>query len=130
MDISAELKVYQDALRRMGTDPAPLAAQAEALVSLSDPEFGQALKAFNASADNHSYYAPAPDCDYGALLLETLADSSLDHHGKHRLYLAAEARDAVFASYATSGGEGLARSLDVERIARKRERLSVQDALP
>ena len=124
MDIATELKDYQDALREMGTDPAPLAAQAEALVNLSDSEFAPRLKAFNAAADNHSYYAPAPDYDYGALLLEALADACADAQRKQQLYRGAIGRAAIFASWATSGGEGLARSMDADRIARKLKSLS------
>src|SRR5437763_15031306 len=36
MDISAELEDYQDALRRLGTDPSPLAVQAAALINITD----------------------------------------------------------------------------------------------
>ena len=119
MDIQAELKDYQEALRRMGTDPAPLAARAEALVRLPDSEFEQALKAFDAAADNRSSYVPALDSDYGAILLEALADSCPNLIRKKQLYLGAQARAAIFASYASSGGEGLARMMDVERLENK-----------
>ena len=119
MDIQAELKDYQEALRRMGTDPAPLAARAEALVRLPDSEFEQALKAFDAAADNRSSYVPALDSDYGAILLEALADSCPNLIRKKQLYLGAQARAAIFASYASSGGEGLARMIDVERLENK-----------
>lgn len=119
MNIQAELRDYQEALRKKGTDPAPLAARAEALVSLPDSEFEPALKAFDAAADNRSYDVPALDSDYGAMLLEALADSCPNLIRKQQLYLGAQARAAIFASYATSGGEGLARMLDVERIKSK-----------
>jgi hypothetical protein len=123
----AELvKDCQDALRRMGTDPAPLAAQADELVNLSDPEFGQVLRAFNATANDHSYYAPVLDSDYGALLLEALADTCTLPRRRQQLYRGAMGRAAIFASYATSGGEGLARSMDVERIAGKLESLGCE----
>src|SRR3989442_134668 len=128
MDIPPDLKVYQDALRRMGTDPSDLAAQAEALVSLPDSEFELALKAFNAAADNHSYYAPAPDCDYGALLLEFLADGCADPRRRQQIYRGAMGRAAIFASWATSGGEGLARSMDVERITHKLDNLGFEQS--
>lgn len=121
----ASVKDYQDALRRMGTDPAPLAAEAEALVNLSEPEFEQALKAFNVAANDHSYSASAPDCDYGSLLLEALADACANPHRQKQLYRGAAGRAVIFASYATSGGEGLARSMDVERIVGKLE--SIRD---
>src|SRR5437868_14442408 len=91
MDIRAELENYQAALRRMGTDPAPLAARAEALVSLPEPEFERALRAFDAAADERSYYAPALDCDYGSLLLEALSDACADPRRRRQLYIAAKA---------------------------------------
>jgi len=119
MNIQAELKDYQEALRKMGTDPAPLAARAEALVSLPDSDFEQALKAFDAAADHRSYYVPALDSDYGAILLEALAESCSNLIRKQHLYLGARARAAIFASYASSGSEGLARMIDVERIESK-----------
>ena len=128
MDIQAELKDYQEALRRMGTDPAPLAARAEALVRLPDSEFEQALKAFDAAADNRSYYVPALDADYGAILLEALADNCPNLIRKKQLYLGAQARAAIFASYASSGGEGLARMIDVERIESKLAGLNSEES--
>ena len=124
MDISAErVQAYQVALRRMGTDPAPLAARAAALVHLSDSEFEQALRAFDVAANDSSYYAPAPDYDYCSLLLEAVADACADPQRRHHLYRGALGRAALFASYATSGGEGLARSMDVDRIASKLQSL-------
>jgi hypothetical protein len=127
MNMQAELKAYQQALRSMGTDPAPLAARAEALVNLPDSEFEQALKVFGAAADHRSYYVPALDSDYGAMLLEALADICPDPLRKHALYLGAQARAALFASYATAGGEGLARMMDVHRIQSKLDDLDSEE---
>ena len=124
MDTPAEgMHEYQDALRSMGTDPAPLAAQAEALVDVSAAEFDRALAAFHAAADDPSYCAPLFDSDYGSLLLEALADVCISPHRRQDLYRGALGRAAIFASYATSGGEGLARSMDITRIAAKLEDL-------
>lgn len=123
MNTPAErLSAYQDALRSMGVDVAPLAAQAATLATLSGTEFGQALARFNAAADDGSYAVPAQDADYGALLLEALADACADPRRRQDLYHGALDRAALFASYATSGGEGFARSIDVTRIAGKLER--------
>jgi hypothetical protein len=119
MNIQAELNDYQDALRKAGTDPVSLTTQAEALVGLPDPAFEQALNAFDTAADDHSYYVPALDADYGSLLLEALADRCPDPTRKQQLYRGARERAAKFASYASSGSEGLARMIDVERIERK-----------
>jgi hypothetical protein len=128
MEIPAELKAYRDALRRVGTDPSPLAARAESLVILPDSEFGQALKAFDDAANEHSYNVPAPDCDYGSLLLEALADGCADPRRRRLLYLGASTRAAIFASYASSGGEGLARMSNVERIDRKLDSLGPEES--
>jgi hypothetical protein len=116
------LSGYQDALRKLGIDPEPLARQAEALAGLPAAEFTAALRAFHAAADRHPG-APAQDADYGALLLEALGDGCGDPQRKDALYAEAGQRAAIFASGATSGGEGLARMLDVERLAKKRQAL-------
>jgi hypothetical protein len=60
--------------------------------------------------------------------LEALADACTETHERQRLYLGAEGRARIFASWATSGGEGLARMTDVERIARKLENLDFEDS--
>jgi hypothetical protein len=116
-EISQELLDYQQALRRAGHDPAPLAAQAEALAASPEDGFGDAETAFHHAANAHEYVG---DSDYGALLVEVLADACADPPRRARLYATAAARAGVFASWATAGGEGLARSVDVERIAAKR----------
>lgn len=123
MDQAARfLSGYQDALRRLGIDPEPLARQAEALAGLPAAEFQAALPAFHAAADRHPN-APAQDADYGALLLEALGDGCGDPQRKAALYAEACRRAAIFAAGATSGGEGVARIMDVDRLAKKREAL-------
>jgi hypothetical protein len=119
MDIAAELKKYQAALHSRGTDPAPLASLARNLVSLSHDEFVTTLEVLHIAANDPAYSVTSCDCDFRALLLEALADTCGDDHSKRRLYLEAKQRAEIFASYATSGGEGLARSQEVERIACK-----------
>ena len=119
------LSGYMDALRRMGADPEPLAQQAEALTRVSDAEFDAAVRAFHAAADRGPN-APAQDADYGALLLEVLGDECADPQRKAALYDHASQRAAAFAAGATSGGEGLARMIDVDRLAKKRAELQVR----
>lgn len=126
MDIAAELKRYRDALREQGSDPASLEIQAQALVFLPDTEFEAALKSFDLAANDPAFYGTSCDCDFGALLLEFLADACGDGRHKRRLYRGAKARAETFASYASSGGEGLARCGEVERIACKTEALENQ----
>jgi hypothetical protein len=119
-DAAEMLSDYQDALRKMGADPTPLARQAEALAWLPDAELEPALKAFHAAADRQ---ANIFDSDYGALLMEVHGDLCADLQRKARLYDPAGLRAAIYASYATAGGEGLAHSIDVQRINRKIENL-------
>jgi hypothetical protein len=104
---------YQDALRRLGTDPVPLAAQAAALCDASDAGFAAAVRAFQAAADATTY---AWDSDYGALLLEAAAERCADLTRKRDLLAAAVGRAERFASWATAGGEGLARMIDTKRL--------------
>lgn len=118
---SDDLLEYQNALRRIGVDPMELARQAESLAGLSGPELEEALQSFHLAANQHR---DVNDSDYGAMLLESLGDRSADPARKARFYDQAKLRAAIFASYATSGGEGLARSIDVERLARKLDQLS------
>ena len=98
-------------------DPAPLVAQAEGLVHLPEPEFRQALKAFIASVDRCVLY-PADD-NFGAVVLEALADACADAGRKQDLYAAAARLADGHAGGATSGGEGIARSMHTKRIISK-----------
>lgn len=118
MELPEELAAYQAQLQRQGTDPAPLAAQAQALLRLPDSAFEPAVQTFHACADQSDY---AWDSDYGTLLLESLADTCADRNRRRRLYQEAHARAGRFAGWATSGGEGLARSVDWKRIGGKLE---------
>ena len=115
-DSSTYLGQFQEALAAQGTDPIPLAREAGALELLSGAELEQALKLFGASANR---VQSTWDSDYGALLLEALADRCADAQRKARFYEAAASRAAVFTSWATAGGEALARKIDVDRIEEK-----------
>lgn len=106
MESSEPVTESQTELRRRG----------EALVSLPDSEFEQALKDFNASADDCDY---DDDSDGGALVLEAVADARPDARRRRQLYSEALRRAERCASRASSGGEGLARSIGVKRIAHK-----------
>lgn len=108
----------------METNPLPLPERAESLAGLSDAALEPALKAFHTAADHQAYDPSTPDSDYGAVLLEAAADRCPEPERKQRLYVEARQRAATFASYATAGGEGLVRMMDVERINRKLNGLS------
>ncbi|HET6387658.1 MAG TPA: hypothetical protein VFJ58_30080 [Armatimonadota bacterium] len=111
-----ELTNYQAGLRSLGQDPTPLMMLAEALIDLPDSAFTEVLASFNIVADQSDYCG---DSDYGALLLEALADTCPDPDRKRDLYEASANRAGWFAAGATAGGEGLARSIDVKRITEK-----------
>ena len=110
---STYLAEYQKALTAQGIDPTPLEREAEALMLLSDAHLKHALESFGASADR----VPSVwDSDYGALLLEALGDKSAKTERKVVFYEAGSARAAAFTSWATAGGEALARKIDLDRI--------------
>lgn len=99
-----------------GIDPVPLEAAASTLTSIDDFAFEPAMAEFSKAAEN--YYSSS-DSDYGALLLEKTAEGCPNPDRRMRLLLAAQSRAATFASWATSGGEGTARMLDVNRLLAK-----------
>jgi hypothetical protein len=115
-DSSTYLAEYQKALAAQGIDPTSLARQAEALEPLSGAELKHALESFHASADR---VVSIWDSDYGALLLEVLGDRCTRTEPKVLLYEAASGRAAAFTSWATAGGEALARKIDLDRIEEK-----------
>jgi len=82
-DIQSSLTDYQDALRKIGAEPAPLAEQAEALAGQPDSSLDAAFQSFHAAADRQP---SVWDSDYGALLLEALGDQSRDPRHKARFY--------------------------------------------
>jgi len=115
-DSSTYLTEYQRALAAQGIDPTPLEREAAALELLSGTHLKQALESFRASADR----VPSVwDSDYGALLLEALGDNCAQPERKVIFYEAGSERAAAFTSWATAGGEALARKIDLDRIAGK-----------
>lgn len=114
--MSDALTIYQEALAAQGIDPIPLAREAEALERLSGAQLTDALASFSASADR---VRSVWDSDYGALLLEALGDRCAETERKVLLYEAAAGRAAIFMSWASAGGEALARKIDVDRIGEK-----------
>jgi hypothetical protein len=59
------------------------------------------------------------ESDVGALILEVQADKLQDPVVKEFLYIEAQFRATWCAQHASSGGEGLARSLHLRRLERK-----------
>jgi hypothetical protein len=115
-DSSTYLVEYQKALRAQGVDPTLLARETEALRLLSGANLKYALDVFRVSADQ---VLSVWDSDYGALLLEALGDKCTETASKVIFYEAASTRAAVFTSWATAGGEALARKIDLDRINEK-----------
>jgi len=112
-DTSTYLAEYQEALEAQGIDPTLLAHEAEALELLSGANLKHALESFRVLADRVSSIW---DSDYGALLLEALGDKCAETERKVIFYEAASARAGAFTSWATAGGEALARKIDLDRI--------------
>jgi hypothetical protein len=112
-DSSTYLADYQKALAAQGIDPTPFEREAEALEQLSGAHLKHSLESFHVSADR----VPSIwDSDYGALLLEALGDKCANTERKVIFYEAGSARAAAFTSWATAGGEALARKIDLDRI--------------
>jgi len=114
--MSEALEFSLEHYRRIGYDAAPLIELATQLPLASEEKLPSLLSEFRKMADQ----APVPiDYDFGAVLLEAVGDECPIALRKPQLYKEALARAALFASYATSGGEGIARMQDVHRIRGK-----------
>ena len=61
----------------------------------------------------------AQDSDFGGLVLEKLGDTEAARERRQRLYREARWRAMWCAQNATSGGEGIARSQDIQRLTEK-----------
>lgn len=112
-DTSDSITATREALAAQGIDPIPLAREAEALELLPGAHLEHALESFRISANR---IPPVWDSDYGALLLEALGDRCAETERKVMFYEAASARAAILTSWATAGGEALARKIDWDRI--------------
>lgn len=90
---------------------------AEIMSQLSSDELEEAFARFHNSAARYDYWC---DCDVGALLLERVADGMcVDSTRQRVLYRHAHFRAVWCAQAATSGGEGIARSVHIKRLEAK-----------
>jgi hypothetical protein len=107
-------------LRIRGTDTSALESLAITLTRLAAGQLPEALAQFHNIAGRLPY---AGDSDFGALLLESIANDTTDPSLAHELLTAALYRARWCAQAATSGSEGFARAADLKRIQSKLERL-------
>jgi len=83
---------------------------------LEDSQVDETLAEFHNLAGRFPYWQ---DSDIGSLILESLADEIAPAPLSNRLYKEAMYRARWCAAAATSGSEGLARSIDVKRLSDK-----------
>lgn len=83
-------------------------------------ELDEAIAEFHNMAGRFPYWQ---DSDIGSLILESLADELSPAQLSNRLYREAFYRAKWCAAAATSGGEGLARSMDLDRLSNKLKQL-------
>jgi hypothetical protein len=124
-EAKTELEDYQRALKADGADLTTTTDWARLLPSYPVTAFDGSLKALNKVLDGEPFRSQFVGPDYGSLLLEVVADECHDVGAKRRLYLAAKTRAEIAASGATSGGEGMALSIPVDRIERKLRKLDL-----
>ena len=103
-------------LSTVGHDVAMLRRLAGALPRVLEESLESAIAEFHNFAGRFPYWA---DCDVGALVLEDVADDMFPGPRRVLLYRNALYRAQWCASAATAGGEGMGRSLHLERVRAK-----------
>jgi len=103
-------------LAPQGYDVNHLEKFASMIPRLEDSQLDETLAEFHNIAGRFPYWQ---DSDIGALILESLADEIAPAPLSNRLYKEAMYRARWCTAAATSGGEGLARSIDVKRLSEK-----------
>jgi hypothetical protein len=122
--MTSELDQAESDLNKEGHNVAMLRQLAGALPRVSEESLGSAIAEFHNFGGRFPYWA---DCDVGALVLEDVADDMLPGPRRALLYQNAAYRAQWCASAATAGGEGMARSLHLERV---RAKLRAEPAAP
>ena len=117
---SASLADARDSLQANGADTSDLELLASTLTRLAAGQLPETLAQFHNIAGRLPY---ADDSDFGALLLESLADDTAEVALARELLTAALYRARWCAQASSSGGEGLGRANDLNRITSKLERL-------
>lgn len=118
--MSSELNRLFDAARRELLDGEPsvdkLLRLGQLLLRVSAEQVDVSFAEFHNFAGRFPY---SQDCDFGALILEYLADTEAAHERTPRLYREALWRARWCATGATSAGEGYARIEHVDRLLDK-----------
>jgi hypothetical protein len=99
-----------------GYDVNHLVNFASMIPRLQDSQLDEVLAEFHNMAGRFPYWQ---NSDVGSIILESLADEISPAPLSERLYREAMYRAKWCAAAATSGGEGLARSRDVNRLRNK-----------
>jgi hypothetical protein len=118
--VSIPLSAARRTLHESGADTSALELLASTLPRLAAGQLPEGLAQFHDIAGRLPY---AGDSDFGALLLESLAEGIEDSELAKELLVSASFRARWCAQAATSGSEGLARAADLNRIQSKLERL-------
>ncbi|MBN9689323.1 MAG: hypothetical protein J0M24_03710 [Verrucomicrobia bacterium] len=118
--VSTPLSDARRTLRAGGSDTSALELLSGTLPRLVAGQLPEALAQFHNIAGRLPF---AGDSDFGALLLESLADGSDDSALAREFLVSASYRARWCVQAATSGGEGLARAADLNRIQSKLDSL-------
>ena len=108
-------------LHALGADTSHLESLASTLDRIAYGERSEVLAQLHDTAGRLPY---VDDSDFGALLLESYADEATRLAWAGELLKHASYRAKWCAQAAGSGGEGMARSIDLQRIQAKRYRLA------
>ena len=103
-------------LEERGHDPGYLTQLASMFTRIAAGQHDMLFAEFHNFAGRFPY---AGDSDIGALILEREADDTATGALRARLYREAMWRAIWCAQASTAGGEGLARSIDVDRLTAK-----------
>jgi len=118
--VSTPIADARHRLRAIGADTSALESLASTLTRLVAGQLSETLAEFHDIAGRLPY---ADDSDFGALLLESVAGETADVALARELLTHALYRARWCAQAASSGGEGLARATELNRIQSKLERL-------
>ena len=114
--MSEEIEKAKAEFGLKGHDVNHLVKFASLIPRLQDSQLDEVIAEFHNIAGRFPYWQ---DSDIGSLILESLADEIVPGPLTKRLYKEAMYRSKWCAAAATSGGEGLARSTDLNRLTNK-----------
>ena len=123
--VTSELDQAQRDLEEQGCDISSLRRFGEIISQVSPESFEATVAEFHNMAGRYDYWA---DRDVGAMILEQVADSLASSPRRTALYRHAKYRAEWCTASATAGGEAIARSKHIERLADKINAESVTEA--